>query len=255
MLNNNINHDPFGPVTGWDMGTGNTANSISRLYDLDGQLSSYTLAGVSKQLSYANTGNITALLEVGNPANDQNFDYDSLYRLSEYTGMGDSHSYAYDANGNRSAQIINGTGYGYDIAANSNRLNFTSGPTAKTYAYDALGNITNDGLNSYHYDARNRLTGLNSGIVYTHNGLGQRIAKTIPVIDTTSLAGDANGDGSINAQDYSLILDHILGIQTAANADCNQDSQIDVGDLVCINIKRNGLNINGKTHYAYDEQG
>lgn len=252
---NNISYDPFGPVTGWDMGAGQSPNSISRLYDLDGQLSSYTLAGVTKQLSYANTGNITSLLEVGNAANDQSFDYDGLYRLTDYSGLGDTHVYGYDANGNRTAQVINGTGYGYSLETDNNRLQSVAGPTAKTYAYDALGNTISDGLHTYNYDARNRLTGLGTGIGYTLNGLGQRVAKTIPTVDPASLSGDANGDATVNALDYSLILDHILGIQAANNADCNEDGSVDVGDLVCVNIKSNGLSVNGKTHYVYDEQG
>ena len=256
---NNISYDPFGPVTGWDMGAGQSPNSISRLYDLDGQLSSYTLAGATKQLSYANTGNITSLLEVSNPANDQTFDYDGLYRLTDYSGLGDTHVYGYDANGNRTAQVINGTGYGYSLETDNNRLQSVAGPTAKTYGYDALGNTISDGLHTYNYDARNRLTGLGTGIgagiSYGLNGLGQRVAKSIPTIDPNSLSGDANNDGSVNAADYSLILDHILGIQAANNADCNEDGLVNDGDLICVNIKSNGLSANGKTHYVYDEQG
>jgi RHS repeat-associated protein len=123
------------------------------------------------------------------------------------------------------------------------------------YSYDPNGNITNDGLYGYNYDARNRLVSLNTGISYSLNGLGQRVAKTIPEVDPNSLAGDANNDGAVNASDYSLILDQILGTQTVSNADCNEDGQVDVGDLICVNIKSNGLGVNGKTLFVYDEQG
>ena len=258
---NNLSFDPFGPVTGWDMGPtiegAQSPNSISRSYDLDGQLASYTLGNATKQISYANTGNITALQEVGNPANDQSFDYDNLYRLTDYTGLGDSHVYAYDANGNRTAQVINGKGFGYSVDDTSNQLQSTAGPTAKTYGYDAVGNIISDGLYTYNYDARNRLVALDTGVGYTLNGLGQRVAKSIPVIDPNSLAGDANGDNTVDAQDYSLVLDHILGTQTATNADCNEDGKVNDGDLICINIKasNNPQLLNSDTRFVYDEQG
>ncbi len=253
---NNISYDPFGPTTGWQLGS--SANSISRIYDLDGQLSRYTLGNITQQLSYDNTGNITTQQTIGNPANDQSYGYgyDNLNRLTSASGPQGTQGYGYDANGNRNSATLDGVLNPYTTAINNNRLQSANG---KSYQYDNNGNITSDGLNGYNYDARNRLVGLNSGsgtgIAYGHNGLGQRVVKTIPGIDSTSLAGDANSDGIINAQDYSLILNHILGQQTASNSDCNQDGQTNVGDLVCINIKANGLTTVGTTRYAYDEQG
>src|SRR5207302_1103544 len=46
----------------------------------------------------------------------------------------------------------------------TNRLSSvtTSGVTAN-YTYDATGNVTNDGLHSYTYDAENRLVSVDSG--------------------------------------------------------------------------------------------
>ena len=76
----NIRHDPFGPVSGWRWG--NSTVDVSRQYDLDGQLTSYTLANATQQLSYATTGNLTAITQSGNPANDQRYGFDPLYRLT-----------------------------------------------------------------------------------------------------------------------------------------------------------------------------
>jgi len=53
-----------------------------------------------------------------------------------------------DANGNRSSLTEDGTPYSYSNLINSNRLLSTTGPTAKTYTYDASGNVTSDGLQS-----------------------------------------------------------------------------------------------------------
>lgn len=252
----NISYLPFGPVTGWRWG--NSTTDVSRQYDLDGQLTSYTLANATQQLNYANTGNLTTITEPGNAANDQSFSYDALSRLATANGAYGAQSYGYDANGNRNSTTLNGINNSYTNAATSNRLQSITGAVAKSYSYDANGNVINDGLMTYTYDARNRLTSLNTGVSYAINGLGQRISKTIAGIDTTNTtAGDANGDGSINAQDYSAIVSHILGTPASNDADCNQDSQVNVQDLVCINIKINPAlqTAGGKTLFVYDEQG
>ncbi len=86
----------------------------------------------------------------------------------------------------------------------------------------------------------------------------QRSRKTAPAINIgNTTAGDANGDGIINTQDHSAILNQILGTPASNDADCNQDGQVNVQDLVCINIKINpSLQTSASTtHYAYDEQG
>ena len=252
----NIRHDPFGPVSGWSWGSNSTLD-VSRQYDLDGQLTSYTLANATQQLSYATTGNLTAITETGNPANNSSYGYDALYRLTNASGPQGTQGYSYDANGNRSSATLNGTTNSYTLAATNNRLQSISGVNAKSYAHDANGNLINDGLHNYSYDARNRLTAVDATISYTLNGLGQRTRKTAPGINTSNTtAGDANGDGAINAQDHSAILNHILGTPASNNADCNQDGQVNVQDLVCINIKINpSLQTAGTTHFVYDEQG
>lgn len=256
-LLSNISFDPFGPVTGWSWGS-NSTKDVSRQYDLDGQLTSYTLANATQQLGYAVTGNPTAITEVGNPANDQSYGYDALYRLTSASGPLGAQGYGYDANGNRNSATLNGNSDSYTIAATNNRLQGISGANAKTYGHDTNGNITSDGLHSYSYDARNRLTSVDTNISYTLNGLGQRTRKTVPAINTSNTsAGDANGDGIIDAQDYNAILNQILGTPASNDADCNQDGQVNVQDLVCINIKINPSlqTSGGTTYFAYDEQG
>lgn len=50
-----------------------------------------------------------------------------------------------------------------------------------TLTYDSNGNLTNDGVNTYHWDARNRLIGISGGTsaTFTYDALDRRIAKTI----------------------------------------------------------------------------
>jgi RHS repeat-associated protein len=53
--------------------------------------------------------------------------------------------------------------------------------TGVTQTFDANGNLTNDGTNTYTWDARNRLTGISGGVTasFIYDGLGRRTSKTI----------------------------------------------------------------------------
>ena len=126
-----------------------------------------------------------------------------------------------------------------------------------SYSYASNGNLTTDGSHSYVYDARNRLVSVDYAVHYTHNGLGQRIKKEIGTPQGPA-PGDANGDGIYTPLDGNAILDQILQIGTApGDPDCNQDGQVNVQDLVCVNIRiANGLvPAANEVEYFYDEQG
>lgn len=89
-----------------------------------------------------------------------------------------SQLFTYDANGNRESITEEGSPYTYVNLAGSNRLLSTTGPTAKSYSYDAAGNVTDDNIHTYSYDDRGRLTGVDSGsVTYELNGQGQRVSK------------------------------------------------------------------------------
>ena len=251
-----IEHAPFGSLQGWAMGVnGPSTNRVSRIYDLDGQLESYSLGSATKQLSYYSTGNISGMLDLNDATLNQSFDYDELYRLTDYNGFGQTHIYGYDANGNRNSYTLNGTPYNLVVNPQNNRLNSAAGPAAKTYGYDNVGNITSDGIHTYQYDVRNRFVGVNGNEMYTHNGLGQRVSKATVFVDAANLAGDANNDGVIDSQDSTLVLNHILGQQTVSNGDCNEDYAVNVSDLVCIQLKSANQSVTAETYFVYDERG
>ncbi len=95
---------------------------------------------------------------------------------------GDYYHYEYDAVGNRMSQEQTVGGqhtsdtYGYD---NVNRLTNVDGVT---YTWDSNGNLLNDGVNTYTYNAANYLTsftGPSISATYTYNGLGDRLSQTV----------------------------------------------------------------------------
>ena len=70
-----------------------------------------------------------------------------------------SYTYDYDRYGNRRNQNKNGTG--------NPSYNFNTKNQITSMTYDAAGNITNDGLHTYTYDAENRLIKVDNGTVAT----------------------------------------------------------------------------------------
>ncbi|HEY9101746.1 RHS repeat-associated core domain-containing protein, partial [Chitinimonas sp.] len=180
-----IAYRPFGQPQSWTFGNGEVRSSS---YDLDGRLTEYSLGDSTVTLGYDTAGRITSqqiaggwwqrlLQRVGLPAGQQtDYGYDNADRLTHWQEGSNSQDYGYDANGNRTQLTVNGTGYTQTVAATSNRVTATAGPTANSYQYDANGSRTSDNATSYTYDVRGRLVQA-GGASYIVNSLGQRIAK------------------------------------------------------------------------------
>lgn len=176
----NMVYDPFGPLNQWTWSNG---SSMSRNYDLDGQLDTYTQGNTNMDINYYPSGNIQTIADVNNAANNQSFTYDNLYRLDTYNGNGQTIDYDYDASGNRNAVTIDGQRHDYTIDNESNQLQKVDG---YSNSHDAIGNMTWRWRlrSSFAYDARGRLVEMSTsngvnGIptYYTVNALGLRVAK------------------------------------------------------------------------------
>ena len=185
-----VTFNASGAVTGWSWASGKTQTFG---YDLYGQLNSYQLgdatgagasAGALRTIGYDGTGRITAYTHTNNSALDQSFAYDDLARLTGASLGSSTIQYSYDLTGNRTSKVISGTAYNNTVSPTSNKLTQTQdvgGTTA--IQYDAVGNITNDGVNIYTYSDRGRLSSVTTvgGVVnYRYNGFELRAYKTGP---------------------------------------------------------------------------
>ncbi len=141
-----------------------------------------------------NNGQITRIQDTtGTQAAGRTVDYtyDPLGRLQTAVTQGSTSypkwglSWDYDRYGNRKNQnVTHGTAPGPQLPIDpfTNRL---SG-----YSYDASGNLLNDGVNTYNYDAENRMIQSPPGspfpsIVNTYDGAGLRVKKSGFTIPTT----------------------------------------------------------------------
>jgi RHS repeat-associated protein len=164
-------------------------------------------------LGYDNAGRRTSLSYSNGTSTSYNYDVAS--RLTNITHNGPSSiiealTYSYDAGGNRvSATRANGTASllpsvmasaSYDAANEQTQL------VGATLTYDANGNLTNDGVNTYQWDARNRLLAIAGGASanFSYDVLGRRTSKSVNgvasqfVYDGSDIAAEIGG-GAIGA--------------------------------------------------------
>jgi len=185
------NYAPFGSPTTFALGNGATETSTynKRLQPLNQQLANTTSTLLNRTYGFYDTsahnnGNVISITDNLNSGLSQNFSYDSLNRLYTAQTTGTSgpdcwgQQFGYDPWGNLRTETPNVPGCPtnmLNLGVNANNQITNTG-----FAYDAAGNMTNDGTNSYAYDAENHLTSLNSGAAtYTYDSQGRRMAKKI----------------------------------------------------------------------------
>jgi RHS repeat-associated protein len=134
------------------------------------------------------------------------YQYDALSRLisADYADNSREYAYLYDVAGNRrQEQVTIGittttTDYTYTAANQIATQKIGSNPITN-FSYDANGNLTSDGTNSYTWDKANRLLSF-GGIAYAYNGDGNRVSQTASSIVTKYLLDTQPGLALVIAQ-------------------------------------------------------
>lgn len=137
------------------------------------------------------------------------YDGDSRVKATTWTlgnnRVGDL-EYSYDADG----RVIGKTGSfaqtNLPQAVTGNMFNADNEMTAfngTTLSYDANGNLTNDGTNTYTWDARNHLTAMSGGAMasFIYDALGRRMSKSIAASTTAILYDGFNPVQELDASD------------------------------------------------------
>jgi RHS repeat-associated protein len=137
-------------------------------------------------IGYAPNGNVTSANDSAN--GNWTYAYDPFNRLacanlnngtcaSPTSGQA-TYTYQYDRFGNRwqqngpNSMMLTFTGNNPNSPNNNNRMD--------GYSYDAAGNLLNDGVHTYTYDAENRVTQVDAGATatYIYDADGRRVRKT-----------------------------------------------------------------------------
>jgi RHS repeat-associated protein len=206
---NRIQYAPHGQVSVMKLGNAlwEHTNFNNRLQPAEIGLgtssTSTSILGVT--YNYGTTNNNGNLLSVsyagGGLSYTQSFGYDALNRLttSSESGSAWSQTNVYDLYGNRQIDFGGGN---YNLTFNtSNRI------TTPGYSYDAAGNLTNDTVHTYAYDAQNKIKSVD-GIadVYRYDGEGNRVRKNFSAGEKLRLV---YSDGQLIAE-YSLVNGSLL---------------------------------------------
>jgi len=184
VLASNIQYRAFGGVQSLVLGNG---QPVSRTYDYDGRIVSFTLGNQNIALTWDAGSRITAITDPLNPTQDRTYGYDALDRLTGYSAQPVTQSFTYDPVGNRLGTTGSSGSESYSYSPTSNRLLSISGATARVYGYDANGAVASDGVNSFAYDAKGRMSsaaGAGGSAAYQISALGQRVMKQLPEATT-----------------------------------------------------------------------
>ena len=218
----NLTYLPFGPLTGYDAGSG---THVENAFDTRYRLAGIT-AGTLMDLGYTMdaVGNITAIADGIDAAKNQSFGYDDLYRLTSAGGAYGTIGYTYDDVGNRLTKTENGQTDTFQYIAGTNRLQQVSGANPQSFTFDSAGNMTSAGSRSYVYNHNNRLIQVNENATtlgdFTYNANGQRIKKATAngtVIFHYDLAGNTIAESTPDG-DFTATYIYLGSLRLAAVA-------------------------------------
>ena len=169
-------------------------------WDNANRLTGITQGSAAVGINYDNANRRTSLTLPNGVTVGYSVDNDSRITGLTY-GAGSSQlgnlTYGYDADGRvtSKAGTLAATSLPNSVSGNTfNADNGMTGFNGTTLAYDANGNLTFDGTNTYAWDARNHLTAISGAVAasFTYDAFGSRASKTIAGTGTQFLYDGPN---------------------------------------------------------------
>ena len=174
------------------MGQQTATNTVAITYDPRGGRSSVTRNGVVTTYGYDVVSRLSSLSDgLAGTAHDvtRSYAYNPANQLISQSRTNDAYAFTGYVNVDR------------DYAANG--LNQYTSAGSASFTYDANGNLTSDGTNSFGYDTENRMVSGPGGAVLTYDPLGRLFqvtkagATTRLLYDGDELAVEYDGAGAI----------------------------------------------------------
>jgi RHS repeat-associated protein len=178
-----ISYNPNGRSAALTYGNGFTYSQ-----SLDARLRPYVIqaggssAGtvVNLKYTYDNDNNVQTITDSVTGTQSRSLSYDALDRLTGASGVWGSASYGYDPLDNLRTQTIGTQTVNTVYNQTANRIDGVTGSLARTYTYDAQGNLRTNGVNSFLFDVANRLTQTAGVASYRYDGNGRRTISIKP---------------------------------------------------------------------------
>ncbi len=264
-------YNTAGQVTGFNYGNGVAATfgySADRLQmtSLKYMKGTATLFSLNYALGAPgnNNGLISGVTDNVDSGRSVAYTYDPLARLSTAVTTGSANypqwglSWTYDRYANRTAQTVTaGSGFNSSVTVDAATNRLTGAP----YAYDASGNMTNDGNNTLVYDGENRVVSAtnasNSG-AYTYDGNGLRVKKvsgnttTVYIFSASKVIAEYQNGVAVGSptKEYIYTGSQLIATLNGTTATYHHRDHLSVR----LTTDSSGNKVGEQAHYPYGEQ-
>lgn len=177
-------YQPFGPVKSFVYGGSGSSQTYTRSFDTNGRIASFNLGNQVLYSCFDNANRITQFRSspgsCGSSGYIYQYAYNLLDRLTDFTSTAATQSFSYDSAGNRTNAYIGSVHDVYNVPSSNNQITSISGGHTLGYSFDQNGSTYADGINTYSYNARNRMKQSVSSITtnYTFDATGRRVRKS-----------------------------------------------------------------------------
>ena len=185
-----ITYHPNGSLQSLAYGNGLTLNQTLTPRQLLQRRTVSGTVGTALDLSFGYAGDdrakIQSITDHQNALNNQQLSYDGAGRLASSSGFWGAGDYSYDVLGNLLEKQLGDRRVELEYSSDNrlSRVRDSSAPGGwRTYAYDARGNVIDDGIRQYNYDAWNQQTSITNPFGttnYVYDGHGMRTKQTGP---------------------------------------------------------------------------
>ena len=221
----------------------------------------YTYTGGQFSVTYnygtGNNGQIQSITDNVDSTRSTTYTYDAWARLKTAQNAQWGLSWDYDRYGNRKAQNQTLDAPPYNQVTMDPVTNRITDPG---YAYDAAGNMTNDGQNTLVYEGENRVvTNTKQGTVtnYTYDGNGLRVKKqvtggvtTVYIFSGTKVIAEYENGAAVGSPTREYIYS---GSQLMATVGGGV-TKYHLRDHLSVRVTTDGTTAVGQGHYPYGEQ-
>lgn len=125
---------------------------------------------------YDKNNNLESITDVRYPFNNLYLTYDLIDRLRTADGSWGSVRYDYDQLSNFKSKNENGSITNYTYNQSTNRLESFGN---RRFLYDDFGNVVDNGLRTFKYNAMQQLVTSGSNLKYVYDGLGRLVKKIV----------------------------------------------------------------------------
>jgi RHS repeat-associated protein len=167
----NAKWHPNGALASFDRGNGISHRTIQNIRGIPEW---WTDTGVLQdRYLYDQNANVSAIEDWQQWVNGRNMAYDGLDRLTTANGPWGAGQYSYDALDNIRSSTVGARSLSHTYDG-SNKLTGVTGSQSINFGYDANGNITNRGGQTFGFDIGNRMTRADGKANYLYDAEGHR---------------------------------------------------------------------------------